>query len=115
MIKITLLGNPKSNNHIYKTHGHIVYMTKEGKFLKEGYQFQAKTQYKGEPLEGKLEISIGLYFEDKRIHDIDNFGKILLDALTGILWIDDSQIVTQKVSKFYDKKLPRIEIEVEKI
>ena len=115
MIKITLLGNPQSTNHLYRRHGYIIYMSKEGKSLKEGYQFQAQTQYKEKPLSGDLQVSIGLYFNRKGKHDIDNFGKILLDSLTGIIWEDDNQIVTEKVSKFYDKKLPRIEIEVEKI
>jgi len=33
-----------------------------------------------------------------------------MDALTGIVWEDDSQIVEALVKKRYDKENPRIEI-----
>lgn len=38
-----------------------------------------------------------------------------LDALTGIVWLDDSQIVEAHVFKGYDKANPRIEISIEVI
>ena|SRR3990167_1694577 len=109
-IKIILLGNPISNNHIYKTHGHIVYLSKEGKDLKEQYQWQAKAQYKGEPLLGRLKVSVDLYFGDKRKRDIDNFGKLWQDSFNGIVWLDDSQIEKITIEKHYDKNSPRVEI-----
>ena len=43
--------------------------------------------------------------------DVDNLVKSTLDALTGILWKDDSQIVTLKAHKEYSSQ-PRIEMEV---
>ena len=42
--------------------------------------------------------------------DWDNIGKCL-DALNGIVWQDDKQIVSATVEKVYGQ-LPRIEIEV---
>lgn len=116
-MKIILKGNPRSTNTIYATmcRGNFPnrYMTNEGKSLKESYQWQAKSQIKSkELLPGDIEIQVQLYFGNKRKNDIDNFNKILYDSLTGIVWVDDSQIVKVTTEKLYDKKDPRIEINI---
>ena len=112
---IVLLGNPLSNNSIYKRgKGRTIYMTKEGKALKEDYVWQAKEQWKKPLIEGKLKVLIGLYFGDRRKHDWDNYGK-LLDALNGVIWWDDSQIREANVKLFYDKQNPRIEVKIFKM
>lgn len=85
-------------------------MTSEGKALKEAYQWEAKTQWKGKPLTGELEVSIRLYFGTKRRADLDNFNKLSLDALTGIVYDDDSQIAVLHLFRSYSKTNPRIEI-----
>jgi len=59
-------------------------MTPEGKALKEQYQWEAKSQWIGKPLEGDIKASITLYFGTKCRADLDNFNKLSLDALTGI-------------------------------
>jgi len=60
--KIILSGNPVSTNLIYRKHGHIIYMSKEGKELKESYQWEAKKYWKEPPIEGDVEIEIELFF-----------------------------------------------------
>jgi len=64
----------------------------------------------GEPLEGALKVEIVFYMRRpksvKRKYptvkpDLDNLEKALYDAGNGILWNDDSQIVTHTVSKYY--------------
>ena len=109
---ITLKGNPVSTNHLYKKHGNITYMTRDGKDLKESYSWQAKIQWKKPIIEDTLKIVVGLFFKDKRRRDIDNWHKVLLDSMTGIVWKDDSQIVEMTVTKSIDKDNPRIELEV---
>lgn len=113
-MQIILQGEPKSTNNIYKIvcRGKFgtYYMSKEGKDLKESYQWQVKSQYRGKPLDGSLEVEIKLYFGTKRRSDWDNFHKLSMDALTGIVWVDDSQIQKATVEKFFDKANPRIEI-----
>ena len=107
-----LKGNPLSTNHIYQHVGHRTYMTNAGKALKEDYQWQIKSQYKGKLLQGELDVRIELFFGDKRIRDIDNYNKILFDAFTGLVWKDDSQIMSLLIVKNYDNKNPRIEVEI---
>lgn len=85
------------------------------------------------PLENELEVSIKAYFEipksvskKKREQmlngnirptikpDLDNIAKSVLDALNGLAYLDDKQIVFLKVEKFYDVN-PRVELMVEEI
>lgn len=40
--------------------------------------------------------------------DVDNFAKVI-DALNGIVWRDDSQVVEMIVEKFYSTR-PRLEL-----
>lgn len=109
---IILKGRPISTNSIYKNHGHIMYMSKEGKLRKEQYRWEATSQWKGKMLKGDVEVIIGLYFDSNRKHDWDNYHKLSMDALTGIVWEDDNQVQTARVDKYIDKDNPRIEIEI---
>ena len=115
-MKITLLGNPKSNQHIYKIASiggrARMYMSKEGKQLKEYYQLQAKSQWIKEPLDTDVKLAVTYYFGDKRTRDIDNYGKLFFDSLTGIVWVDDKQVIDLHLKKDYDKDNPRIELEI---
>jgi len=107
---ITLPGNPKSTQNIYRFAGRIMYMNKVGKELKESYQWEAKSQWKKEPTKGDIGVRIHLFFGDKRKRDIDNFNKLILDSLSGIVWEDDVQIQSLFISKHYDKENPRAEV-----
>lgn len=113
-MKIILLGKPQSTNNLYRRHGHVMYMTNEGKSIKQSYIYQAKQQYKGEILTGDIEVSIKLVFTDKRRRDIDNWNKILFDSLTGVIWKDDSQIIKMTIEKVIET-VPKIEIDVQSI
>jgi len=113
MVNLTLKGNPISTNNCYYHAGKgLSFITPKAKLLKEAYQWYAKQQFKQKLLTGDLEITIRLYFGTKRKYDWDNFHKLSMDALTGIVWQDDSQIQRATVEKFYDKENPRIEIEI---
>lgn len=45
--------------------------------------------------------------------DLDNIVK-MLDALNGVVWLDDAQIVTATVTKRYSER-PRLRVEVQKL
>ena len=71
-------------------------------------------QWVGPPQEGPLAVSLALW--DDRIEvcvghcpepesrklkrgDIDNYSKLILDALNGVAWVDDRQIAAMSVRK----------------
>lgn len=111
MIKLTLLTLPLTTNSLYAHTGSRRFLTQRGRDNKEGMAWEARQQYRGRPLEGPLRAEIALYWPDMRRHDVDNI-KGLLDALTGIIWEDDSQIQTLTISKAWDKETPRVEVVV---
>jgi crossover junction endodeoxyribonuclease RusA len=87
-------------------------MTAEGKAIKEAYQWEAKSQWRGAPIADDLDVSIRFYFKTKRRRDLDNQNKLVLDALTGIAYEDDSQISALHLFRDLDPTSPRIEIAV---
>ena len=113
---IVLPGEPKSTQSIYRyaCRGNhpALYMSAEGKAIKQAYQWQARAQWKRKLLTSPLQVGFTLYFGTKRRADADNFSKLVLDALTDIVYHDDSQIQELNIRKAFDKKNPRIEVEV---
>lgn len=114
---IVLKGEPKSTSSIYRMvcQGGFpsVYMSPEGRKLKDSYKNQAMKQMVGQhTMTTDLEIDVKLYHGTHRKSDWDNFHKISMDALTNIAWLDDSQIQRAVVEKFYDHDEPRIEINI---
>lgn len=100
------------------------------KKFKEQLGQLARSQYKGDPLDGMLAVEITFYRQvqqslskierARRLSgehrptvkpDLDNYVKSTLDALNGILWTDDAHIVDLHAHKYYSDD-PHIEITV---
>ena len=47
--------------------------------------------------------------------DADNIAKVVLDAINGICYKDDKQIVTLLVTKKYTQEQPRVEVNIKDI
>lgn len=116
MKRIVLKGDPKSTQHLYRPSPRGgMYMTGNAKALKLDYGWQAKSQWKGEPLQGPIEVTIALYFKDHRRRDWDNWQKISMDALQGIVFNDDSQIRFAHVEMYSGAVEPCIELNFEEV
>lgn len=112
--KIVLLGEPKSTQSIYNITCRpfpSIYMSREGKTIKEDYSWQAKAQWKKPLLSEPFGVNVWFYHKTKRKQDIDNFNKLLFDALTRVVWEDDNLIYEMHSFKCHDPANPRIEIE----
>lgn len=94
--------------------GHVRTWTPEATVVFErNLQIIARQQYRGQPLEGPL-ILILCFRMTPPVKlpkdrcglpcvkpDLDNLEKAVMDALNGIAWRDDSQIVTKMAQKKY--------------
>jgi Holliday junction resolvase RusA-like endonuclease len=132
MIKFTIPGEPKGKGRPK--------FSRQGNFVKTytpettvNYEnwikicFQEARQSK---LEGELRAEIKCYFDipksfskSKQFNaanglirptkkpDIDNIAKIILDALNGLAYTDDKNIVDCKIEKWFAEE-PRVEVEI---
>jgi crossover junction endodeoxyribonuclease RusA len=64
------------------------------------------------PLLGPVHLTVRAYRSDARRVDLDNLAKLVQDALNGIAYDDDSQIVMLTATKWLDRTNPRTEVEV---
>ena len=88
---ITLkLPYPVSVNNYYLASGHRRYISKRGMAFKAAAAEACNglTGFGSDP----VEVSIVLYPRDKRLLDIDNICKCILDSLQGYLYEDDQQV-----------------------
>ena len=66
-------------------------------------------------LSGKLHVALKFYLHDERRRDLDNLSKGVLDAINGILWEDDKQVVKLEIEKMVYPECPGVEIFIEEI
>ncbi len=114
-IKLTLSMIPPSVNAIWINKPSGRYKSSKGKEFEKLANLEIKSQYKGKVLKNKLKVSISLYFKDKRKRDIDNYNKGILDAMTGIIYQDDSQIEELYVFKKIGCGFDKVEISIEEM
>ena len=107
------LPYPPSLNRLYRHVGPMVLISREGREYKKRVGWLALEQRVTKQA-GPLCVSLWL-FRPTRRGDLDNTAKALLDALNGIAWVDDSQIVELHMYRGDDKTDPRAEIEVKTI
>lgn len=108
-MKFFLPYPPSTNRYWRNFRGHTV-VSKEAREYKELAKHLAMQQGV-KPLDGELHVELRL-FRPKRIGDLDNYIKVLFDAMNGVAWGDDSQVVSILASRYDDKGNPRVEIEV---
>jgi len=53
------------------------------------------------------------WFRERKTGDVDKRGAVLLDALQGIAYDNDSQIRSYSIERFEDKDDPRMEVTIE--
>jgi len=86
---------PPTINSYYSHTRNGVYISKKGRLFRESI-LDAVNQQKGDyftTLSKPLQVDIILQMPDRRVRDLDNYMKALLDAVTKAeVWTDDSII-----------------------
>jgi Holliday junction resolvase RusA-like endonuclease len=68
------------------------------------------------PAEGRVRVYLDfLEGARQRPQDIDNLVKLVLDALNGVAWLDDQQVVSLVASVFRRQATPQTRIIVEEV
>lgn len=102
------LDYPPSANRYWRTFRNVVVKSKEAR----AYQAAVKLRFAGrKPMRGPVTVSLNV-FRPKRTGDLDNSIKVLLDALKGIAYVDDSQVVEIHAWRNEDKFNPRVVVKV---
>ncbi|MFA5307445.1 MAG: RusA family crossover junction endodeoxyribonuclease [Candidatus Babeliales bacterium] len=130
MIKLLIPGQPCAKQRPRVVDGHTYTPAKTVNyetFIKELYVIGNYAKQ----LEGALQMTVRAYFQipkskPKKVQELmrqgvirpiskpdwDNVGKIISDALNGLAYRDDSQIVQATVEKYYSIE-PRVEVEIQ--
>ena len=96
MIELTLPWPPSTNSiwRAFVQKGRVrTILSKAGREYRKTATEAAQAQYAGEPMQGRLSVSITLHAPTRRAYDVDNRVKAAADALTHAgIWGDDEQI-----------------------
>jgi crossover junction endodeoxyribonuclease RusA len=99
-----VLPYPPSANRYWRNWRGRMVVSKEARDFKA----QVKALAAGtKPLEGDVCVYLDI-FRPQKSGDLDNFIKVTLDALKGIAFEDDRQVVYIEASRWDDKKNPRV-------
>lgn len=77
------------------------------------YLPRPKSHYGTGKNEGQLKMQFAYIYHTKK-PDIDNLRKLVMDAMTGIFWRDDSLVCRGATVKEYSER-PRTEIRIKKL
>jgi len=64
--------------------------------------------------EGYWQVDCIFWTANKAKRDLDNLAKLVLDALSGLIWKDDCRVWALNLSRQIDKDQPRTEIRIER-
>ncbi|RPH80623.1 MAG: RusA family crossover junction endodeoxyribonuclease, partial [Planctomycetaceae bacterium] len=93
------LPNPISTNRLYRSVGHRVLISREGRAYREAVA-AILARLRVRPLTGDLSIEIDIHPPTRRSYDLDNRLKCLFDSLEhGGAFLNDSQIVRLSARK----------------
>lgn len=110
-MRLVLPYPPTVNTYWRVVNGRPI-LSAEARAYKQGAKLRALTQGVREPIDGPVTLNLAVY-RPRRIGDLDNVLKATLDALKGIAFEDDSQVVEIFARRWEDKANPRVEVNVE--
>jgi len=117
MINITLPW-PPSVNRIWRSFGGRVLLSAEGRAYREVVAVAVLEQHgSGDPLTGRLSMTIRAYPPDRRRRDLDNLLKAILDSLehAGSVYKNDAQIDHLSIHRCGVEKPGRVEVSIRQI
>ena len=90
-------------------HTYTPHATREAELRVQQYCFANYPHLR--PSEGRIRLTVEFHLRGAVRSDLDNLWKLVSDALNGIVWVDDRQIVSAAADVFTNATEPRTEIE----
>jgi crossover junction endodeoxyribonuclease RusA len=111
--RFTIPGNPrpKERPRVVKGRTYTPARTVEGERLVQFYARKARVPR----LSGHVKLTAMFYRDSAQPCDLDNLVKLVSDALNGIAWKDDRQVVVLSALKAIDRENPRTEVAIEAV
>lgn len=112
VLMLTIPYPPSQNGYLRRARGGV-YQHPAARQYKQGVALLLSAQ-KVTRFQKPEQLSVTLrFYRPRAIGDLDNLLKLPFDALNGMVWDDDSQIVTIRASRHDDKQNPRVEVTIE--
>lgn len=114
-LRIVIPGNPPSINHVYRNVAiNRRITTADGQKWRQNVQEIAARVIAAQgwkmTTEEKLVAEVMIYWPTRRKRDVENVGKLLWDALEGIVYENDRWLLPRYMDFSVDKHNPRVEI-----
>ena len=109
---------PPSVNRIWRSVGGRVLLSADGRAYRLAVAAAVREQHgSGDPLTGRLSMTLRAYPPDRRRRDVDNLAKAILDAIehAGSVYINDSQIDHLSIRRMAVAKPGRVEVSIGEI
>ena len=98
-IDLTIPGDPVSKGRPRVYHGHGITPAKTKRAENHVYS-EFRAQYPDfHPYPGPVIIRLTFWLATRQVRDWDNLAKLTTDALNGVAWVDDRQIIYSGVNK----------------
>lgn len=101
-----ILPVPPSANRYWRIFHNRIVVTDEARAYKQEVFYRLR---ECEPLRGDVAVNFTVFRPAKR-GDLDNYTKIMFDALNGVVWLDDMQVVEIHSFREDDVKNPRVNV-----
>ena len=115
-MKIDLtLPEPPSSNRYYRTfHNRVVRSAEANKYRADVWAIVRREKLELAFPEATIRVEMRWY-RSRKSGDLDNRAKVALDALNGLIWTDDKQIVELHLYRYEAPREGRLEMTVEAI
>lgn len=110
-VQFTILGEPasKANSRRLVRNGGVSRLIKSAKGLAYTEAFAMQCPRLKAPFESDVAVHITIYYASRR-PDLDE--SIILDAMQGLIYVNDRQVKEKHIYWALDRKNPRAEIRV---
>jgi len=107
-VRLVLQYPPSANTYWKPARGRGLVPSDEATAYK-AHVARAAAVARAQPLFGPVHLALTVY-RPRRVGDLDNSLKVLNDALNGVAWLDDEQVVRIHALREDDAASPRVEL-----